>query len=209
MLEPLSLFAVGFMAALSGVLMPGPVFVFILHQSMLKGFKAGVLAASAHAVVAVMIVILAVVGLAPLFESQAFQLYIGAIGGFSLIVLGSIIIKSSRKSSEFGERNSTISVGPFTGGLIVSLANPAFFLWWAVIGLPMLGYVMDRGGVLGVLSWMVGSLAAIFAWYGGIAYASARGRKHVEKLLFPIALACGLFLIFMGILMIIKYLVLS
>lgn len=132
-----------------------------------------------------MIVILAVVGLAPLLESQAFQLYIGAIGGFSLIVLGSIIIKSSRKSSEFGERNSATSVGPFTGGLIVSLANPYFFLWWAVIGLPMLGYVMDQGGVLGVLSWMAGSLAAMFAWYGGIAYTSARGRKHVKNSFSP------------------------
>lgn len=209
MFEPLSLFAVGFMAALSGILMPGPVFVFILHQSMLKGFKAGVLAASAHALVAVVIVILVVVGLAPLFESQAFQLYMGAIGGFSLIVLGSIIIKSSRKSAELGERNSKIKVGTFTGGLIVSLSNPAFFLWWAVIGLPILGDVIDRGGTPGVLAWMIGALAAIFSWYGGIAYASARGRKYVSKLLSPIATACGVFLIFMGILMIIKYLVFS
>lgn len=99
-----------------------------------------------------------------------------------------------------------LSVGPFTGGIIVSISNPAFFLWWAVIGLPMLGHARDFAGIMGIYAWTIGILVALFLWYGGISFISAQGKERIPRNLFRlISVACGLFLVLMGILFIVKY----
>ncbi len=199
---------IGFMTGLSGITVPGPVFIFILQQSIARGFKSGVLATSAHALVGVLVIVLIVLtGVAELFQSPAFELYMGLVGGLSLLILGMIIVKNPSKQVPRVNSNADgLSVGPFVGGLIVSVSNPAFFLWWAVIGLPMLGQARDFAGIAGIYAWTLGIVAAIFLWYGGIAFISAQGKARIPcNVFFAISVVCGLFLMFMGLVFILKY----
>jgi threonine/homoserine/homoserine lactone efflux protein len=199
---------IGFMTGLSGITFPGPVFIFILQQSMAKGFKSGFIATLAHAFIGgIIIMLILLTGIAEIFKSPAFELYMGLVGGLSLIILGLIILRNpSRQVSSLKLHADGLSVGPFTGGIIVSISNPAFFLWWAVIGLPMLGQARDFAGIFGIYAWTIGILAAVFLWYGGISFFSAQGKERIPRNLFlSISLACGLFLVLMGILFIVKY----
>jgi len=196
------------MTGLSGVTVPGPVFIFILQQSIARGFKSGFIATIAHAFIGgIIIVLILITGVAEIFKSPAFELYMGLVGGSSLIILGVIILRnSSRQVSSLKLNADGLNVGPFIGGIIVSISNPAFFLWWAVIGLPMLGQARDFAGIMGIYAWTIGILAAVFLWYGGISFISAQGKERIPRnLFFSISLACGLFLILMGIFFIVKY----
>lgn len=163
---------IGFMTGLSGVTFPGPVLIFVLQQSLARGFKSGLIATLAHAFVGGLIVVLVLVtGVAEIFKSPAFVLYMGLVGGLSLIILGIVILRNaSSQVSHLKPNDDGLSAGPFIGGIIVSISNPAFFLWWAVIGLPMLGQARDFAGNMGIYAWTVGILAALFLWYGGISF---------------------------------------
>jgi threonine/homoserine/homoserine lactone efflux protein len=199
---------IGFMAGLSGITFPGPVFIFILQQSIARGFKSGFIATIAHALVGmILLVLLLLTGAVAFFKSSAFELYMGLVGGISLIILGVIILTDhSRRILSLKLNTDNPGIDPFIGGILVSISNPAFFLWWAVIGLPLLGQASDFAGILGIYAWTLGILAAVFIWYGGISFISAKGKEHIpHKLLLSISVACGLFLIFMGILFIAKY----
>jgi len=199
---------IGFMTGLSGITVPGPVFIFIVPQSIARGFKSGFIATIAHAFVGgIIIVLILITGIAEIFKSPAFELYMGLVGGLSLIILGMIILRNpSRHVSHLKLNAGGVSMDPFLGGIIVSSSNPAFFLWWAVIGLPMLGQARDFAGIIGIYAWTIGILAAVFLWYGGISFISAQGKERIPRnLFFSISLTCGLFLILMGILFIMRY----
>jgi len=199
---------IGFMAGLSGITVPGPVFIFIVQQAVVRGFKSGFIATIAHAFIGLIIIVLILItGVAVIFKSPAFELYMGLVGGLSLLILGMIILRNpSRHVSNLKLNARGVSMGPFIGGIIVSISNPAFFLWWAVIGLPMLGQARDFAGIMGIYAWTLGILVAVFLWYGGISFISAQGKERIPRnLFFSISLACGLFLILMGILFIVKY----
>lgn len=49
---------IGFMTGLSGITVPGPVFIFIVQQAIVRGFKSGLIATLAHAFIGVLIIVL-------------------------------------------------------------------------------------------------------------------------------------------------------
>ena len=76
---------IGFMTGLSGVTVPGPVLIFIVQQSIARGFKSGLIATIAHAFIGGLVVVLILLtGVAEIFKSHAFELYMGLVGGLSL-----------------------------------------------------------------------------------------------------------------------------
>ncbi|RLI13140.1 MAG: hypothetical protein DRO43_06330 [Candidatus Hecatellales archaeon] len=207
MLEAFWLACLGFMVAMSGVVVPGPILILVLHQATTGGFRSGFLVTLAHALVAGVALLPLVAGLSYLFQLESFQFYVGTLGGFSLTALGLILLKGFRAEPlKLRVQAKAGSVNPFLGGLIVSVSNPQFFLWWAVIGLPMLSYAVEVGGVAGVLSWAAGGLTAVFTWYGGISYLLARSRRKIEGFLPYLTFTCSLFLIAMGVFFLLKYL---
>lgn len=196
---------IGFMTGLSGTTVPGPVFIFVLQQSIARGFKNGLIATIAHAIVGLIILIMILItGVAVIFGSPMFQLYMGLVGGLSLIILGFIILAKPIEEPTLEPEED--AGHPFIGGIIVSISNPAFFLWWAVIGLPMLAQARDLAGMGGIYAWTLGIMMALFLWYGGTAYVASHGRERIPaRLFFAVSLICGLFLISMGALFIGKY----
>ena len=208
MLEAFWLACLGFMVAMSGIVVPGPILILVLHQATTGGFGSGFLVTLAHALVAGAVLLLLIAGLSYLFQLEAFQFYAGTLGGFSLMVLGLMLLKGFKAGPlKLSFRAEASSLNPFLGGLIASLSNPQFFLWWAVIGLPMLSYATELGGATGMLSWAMGSLAAVFTWYGSISYLLARSRRKIEDFLPYLTFTCGLFLIGMGVFFLLRYLV--
>ena len=60
-------------------------------------------------------------------------------------------------------------------GILLSLANPYWFIWWATIGI---GYILFsfQYGIAGIIAFYSGHILADLAWYSMISFGIAKGR---------------------------------
>ncbi len=80
-------------------------------------------------------------------------------------------------------------------GILMSVANPYWIIWWATIGL---GYILYswRFGFWGIAFFFVGHILADLVWYSLIAVAVAGGRHFLTNRLYRGLIAvCAVFLI--------------
>jgi threonine/homoserine/homoserine lactone efflux protein len=87
---------------------------------------------------------------------------------------------------------------PVVSGILGSLTNPYWTIWWVTIGL---GYLVSalRYGIPGIIAFFSGHISADLLWYSMISYAVSRGQKIMGERGYRYLLsACGIFLIFFG-----------
>jgi threonine/homoserine/homoserine lactone efflux protein len=198
---------IGFIVALSGVLIPGPLLVFVISKSFSQGAKTGPLATLGHAVVELGLVAALLLGLSLILKEPAIQGAVGIIGGGLLIVYGLLNVLKARSAQGNGNGPSTFKYNTVVGSMLFSsILNPSVPLWWATIGLAMLMEAFLTTSVLGVALWLVGHLLADLSWYSLVSYLASVGRKFRQDLIYRVVIvACGLVLIFFGVTFILKY----
>jgi threonine/homoserine/homoserine lactone efflux protein len=116
--------------SLSGVMMPGPMFAVTLAKSY-KSPWAGPQIALGHAIVEIPLMLLIYFGFAQFFQHNLVQLIISILGGAMLIWLG---ISMFRARAEITERGKDLPYNSVVAGVVTSILNPYFLLWWATIG---------------------------------------------------------------------------
>jgi threonine/homoserine/homoserine lactone efflux protein len=116
--------------SLSGVMMPGPMFAVTIAKSYKSQF-AGTQIALGHAVVEIPLILLIYFGFARFFEEELVQLILSVFGGAMIIWLG---INMFRARAEVIEKGKDLAYNAVVAGVITSLFNPFFILWWATIG---------------------------------------------------------------------------
>lgn len=202
MFDILTQFGIGFVIALSGALIPGPLFVFTITQTM-KNSKSytGVLAGLGHCLVEVFIIAAIILGLVQLFNLALFQLAINVVGGIALIVFGVLNLLEVRKTR--GDRGSGSSYNSIFGGIIFTLFNATIPLWWTTIGLAMLNNALKTTTMVGVLFWVLGHWTADLAWFGFVGYSVFKGKKVVGRRGHAFLVSvCAVILIIIGVLLI-------
>ena len=188
-----------FMIALSGALVPGPLFTITVSESARRGASSGPLLILGHAILEILIIILILSGLSPYLKHEATRYVISLAGGSMLVLMGIMILKdlrSLRLDLSAGVEKKGINL--VLTGIVGSLANPYWIIWWATIGL---GYLVSsmKYGIAGVAVFFLGHISADLIWYSAISYAVARGRKIIQEKAYKGVLAvCALFLIFFG-----------
>ncbi|MCS7131219.1 MAG: LysE family transporter, partial [Hadesarchaea archaeon] len=90
MFEAIVQLPVGFIIALSGALIPGPLLTYVVVKTLSHGGKSGTFAAVGHVFVELAIVSLVALGLGFAVKSQMLQIAVGVIGGFLLVLLGGL-----------------------------------------------------------------------------------------------------------------------
>jgi threonine/homoserine/homoserine lactone efflux protein len=88
---------------------------------------------------------------------------------------------------------------PVLAGIVVSLSNPYWTIWWATIGL---GYVIMglKFGAAGIAVFFLGHICSDFAWYSFVSYGVAGGKRLLsEKVYQGIIAACGVALLLFGV----------
>ena len=175
-----------FVIALSGAMMPGPLLTYCVNGSLRRGFIAGPLIITGHAILELLLVILLLSGLNNLFSSDLFAAVVGIIGGFVLIVMAADMIKSAVKKEVSLEKEvseeSSKEVKPsgfIIPGALVSLSNPYWTIWWATIGITYLVSASQQG-IAGAGAFFVGHITADYVWYALIAFVVSRGRKFLN-----------------------------
>ncbi|MBI5522662.1 MAG: LysE family transporter [Desulfarculus sp.] len=202
------LFATSFVIGLSGAVMPGTVLaVTILHSSRL-GFKAGPLVILGHAILEGSLVVALVLGLGGVLNRPLVSGAIGGVGALILLWMAWGMLRSLpglRLDLATAETAASGGLGshaaPVRDGLLLSLANPYFLLWWATVGLGLITMTMQMGlGALGLLVFYAGHICADLSWYSLVSLVVTKGRRWLsDRMHRRVVGACALCLLGFGV----------
>ena len=147
-----ALFITAFLVGLSGAMMPGPLLTVTIAESAQRGFKAGPLIVLGHAILELALIIALLAGLSLYLQKPVVTTVISVIGGAFLLVMGFNMIKDvlqGRVTLENSENDAGkgINMHPVMAGILVSVSNPFWSVWWATIGLTYLTLALKSGAV--------------------------------------------------------------
>ena len=189
MLILITIFATSFVIALSGALMPGPLLTITLSESARRGFIAGPLIVLGHGILELVLMLLLLAGLAPILKNDHVIGTVGLVGAVVLIWMAMGMIRSLPKLSLEGTVAEGKGTHPVWAGIIMSLANPYWIIWWATIGLGYILYSLDLG-MLGVVAFFLGHILADLAWYAAVSFAVANGRRFMSDQIYKGVIGC-------------------
>ncbi len=200
-MEIILIFIGAFVVALSGALMPGPLLTITIAQSMEKGFIAGPLIILGHMILELALLIGLLLGLQKFLLIPAVMRIIFITGGAILIGMGIDLFVHGRKVVIKTEQYAQpkMMFHPVINGIIVSLSNPYWTVWWVTIGLGYLIKAM-KYKFWGIAVFFAGHILADFAWYSLISFSFSKGKNFItDKIYHIIIFICGIFLIFFGL----------
>jgi len=185
------------MISLSGVLMPGPVTAVTLAKGS-RSPHAGAWVAIGHGAMEFPLMALIYFGVGALFSIAPVKVGIGIAGGLILLWMGIGMLKDYKKVEAPGQdpNPEQKSRSPFVSGLLLSLANPYFLIWWATAGAALIGQSFKFGlagfFILAVCHWLCD-----FLWLYFLSALSFHGGKFFgRKLQQAVFIICGLTLIY-------------
>lgn len=201
MIEILLLIATSFAAGLSGALVPGPMLTVTISDSVKKGFIAGPLVVLGHFIAEITLIFIIMAGFSWLIGSNTAAMIIGTLGGIMLIYMGYNTSKSSQKLQNLQKRDGLSQrYGSVFGGIITSISNPYFFIWWATIGMAFMFKGLEIAGIIGLLGFLIGHWSADMSWYSTVSFLTSKGSEIMtDKHYNMIMKICGVFLIILGI----------
>jgi len=204
-----SIFILSFIVALSGALSPGPLLTFTIYKSLKqkKGYLAGLYIVLGHATIEFILILALLAGASYFFQNVIVLTLIGVIGGSFLVIFGLFIIRdviNKNFNVNFNLVNNNLKGykgNSFIGGIIVSLSNPFWEFWWAVIGLGfMISFNISFENPLGILMFFLGHELGDIVWYLPISmFVSFGGKSLNPKIYKYILIICGIFMIIFGI----------
>jgi len=179
--------------------MPGPLLTITVAESARRGFKAGPLLMTGHALLELALVVAIIQGLGPFLQKSLVMGTIALVGGAMLVWLGADMLRSAGGLSlnPVATRQKR-SPHPVLMGILASLSNPYWTLWWATIGLGYLAAAMHFG-MFGVCAFFLGHIAGDFSWYCMVSLGISRGKSLLKDRSYQVVIrACGVFLLVFG-----------
>jgi threonine/homoserine/homoserine lactone efflux protein len=192
------IFSSSFVIALSGALMPGPLLTYTVAESARRGFWAGPIIMLGHGFLELGLVALLLLGIGAIINQPIIMGVVGLSGAVILWWLGYDLISSARNTQLNLTEGDGRTLHPFWAGIIMSLANPYWLIWWVTLGL---GYVLFayKYGLWGVVFFFIGHFLADLGWYSLVSMAVAQGKKFIsDRLYHGFMIVCALFLMVFG-----------
>ena len=215
-MEELLLLSIGFGVGLSGAIAPGPLFTATIKDTLKYGPLTGPMMCIGHLFVEISIILGLALGVSYVINIPIVRALIGVVGGIGLLYLGYQMIKERKKFESISEE-SIKNIGantrelkndllpPIKTGFVFTILNPAMFIWWFTIGnsLIMRGLAI---GFMGVFMLFIGHWFADVSWYTFLSVSLSKGKKFISKKVYEvILLACGIFLLYLGITFLYEY----
>jgi threonine/homoserine/homoserine lactone efflux protein len=193
------IFFSAFLIGFSGAMVPGPVLVYAITSSSKRGFWAGPLLVLGHGILEGLLLILLALGFAKFLNHELFNGIISLAGAVVLIFMGIGMIREARTASLNVKTDAPVSsLHPVPAGILTSISNPYWIIWWATIGLNFVSLSRAYGN-LGILTFFSGHLLSDLSWYSLISALVTFGRKLISDPIYRGILAfCALALIGFG-----------
>ncbi len=185
-----------FIISFSGALQPGPVTASAITMGA-RNRWAGVLLAIGHGIVEFPLMIFIILGLGAIFQKAATQITIGFAGGIVLLYMAYGMFRTAGQFSntQQGARKDK----PVLAGIILTVSNPYFLIWWATVVLALATKANEFGvyafALFAVVHWFVDLI-----WVTALSLASFRGTTLLgPKIQVIIVRICALAMLFFGL----------
>lgn len=196
----MGIFFSSFIVGLSGALMPGPLLTVTISQSALRGWIVGPLVVLGHGILELSLVVGVVYGLGEFLAQGPVIGTIGITGGVVLLWMGGTMLRDARRVSLVIKAEKGIAaLHPVWAGVLSSLSNPYWIIWWATIGLSYIAFSQQYGR-LGVSLFYSGHITADLVWYVLVAFLIHFGKRWISDRTFRAVIAvCGVLLLAFGL----------
>ncbi len=194
--------------------MPGPLLTITIGETARYGLIAAPLIVLGHALLELLFVGATAAGLTG-FLTQGVSKWLAVMGGAFMLLMGwgmfrdvllrrvslaQIHGKASTDEMLPGESKYYLNYGMLVlSGILISLANPYWIVWWGTIGLGHITIAL-KAGVIGLTSFYTGHILSDLVWYSLVGAAIVGGRRFFSDSVYRgILLFCGIFLVGLGI----------
>ena len=212
------IFSFSFLVALTGAMSPGPLLTYTIIKSINsneRGYLIGLWVIVGHAILEMGIIIILLFGFSFVLNNTYVIKTIGIIGGLILTYFGFSIIRSiylknigisfledtkPKNNSEQTFRTGGFE-NPVVGGILVSMSNPYWWVWWATIGFAfMVQFKISFRQWPELLAFFLGHEAGDLVWYLLISFLAFFGLRYLNrKIYYGVLFLCGAFMIFFGL----------
>ncbi len=186
--------------SLSGAMQPGAVTAAAITMGARNRF-AGPLMAFGHGIIEFPLMVLLIFGLGELVKRPSVSIIIGLAGGAFLVLMGAQLARDLNKSDD--GQISGGKGGPLITGIVLTIANPYFLIWWATVGLTLVTTAKSLGlwafVLFALVHWSIDFIwLTILSWgsFKGASILSPRRRKAI--LLFCAIALLGFGIYFIG-----------
>lgn len=198
----MTIFFTNLIVGFSGAMMPGPLLTVTINESARRGFKAGPLIILGHAILELALVAGLFLGLSAVIQKPLFGAGIGLVGGTLLLWMGFDMARSAWRgmlSLDLEVTDKKLMMGPVLLGIVISLSNPYWSLWWATFGLKQITEAWVWG-LAGLGAFYTGHITADLIWYAAVSAAVTGGRRLMSDRVYRIIIGvCGFFLVWLGL----------
>ena len=202
--------SLSFVVALSGALMPGPLLTYTVARTVRtprRGWLTGALVVAGHAAIEGAIVCGLLFGILGFLRSAIAVRIIGTVGGAFLVYSGVAMLAGllgGRRTAPGTAHAATAGVGPagsragssllerlgpVAGGVLVSMANPYWWVWWVTVGAAsMLRFDVSFARWTALAAFFLGHEAGDLAWYLAVSTLVHLGRRGIPPLAYDVLL---------------------
>jgi threonine/homoserine/homoserine lactone efflux protein len=187
-----------FVLGFSGAIMPGPLLTVTIAETVRRGPWAGPQLVAGHALLEGAVVLLLFTGFGGEVGRPGLFAAFALIGAVMLLWMGYGMLRglpTLRLDFQAGGRGG---MHPLAAGVVVSLANPYFTLWWGTVGLGYLA-VAHQAGLAGLATFYLFHILSDLVWYAFVSGTVSYGRRFLSDRLYRLLVGgCALFVIAFG-----------
>ncbi len=198
----IGILATSFLLALSGALMPGPLLTVTINESLSRGAWTGPLLIVGHGLLELLVVVVILWGLGTVLHNNLVLAVVAFAGSGVMLWMGYSMLRGVRSLTLSGapartEKGAVMKAlqHPVFAGIVVSISNPYWTVWWLTIGLAYI-FIAAKVGIWGVVIFFFGHILADFLWYSIVSTSVSFGRKFMTDGIYRgVVTVCGVFLL--------------
>ncbi len=173
------IFISSFIIAFSGAMMPGPMFTATMLMSSKRGFTSGPVIVMGHGTLEALLVILLYLGFGELLKDHMVMGSIGVIGGITLLWMAYEAFGFSGNALT-ENRGRLVNGSAYIAGILTSLSNPYWIIWWVTIGLSYI-VLSFKYGIIGIVVFYTGHILADLVWYSIVALSFGYMKRFISS----------------------------
>jgi threonine/homoserine/homoserine lactone efflux protein len=197
-----------FVISFSGALQPGPVTATAITMGA-RNRWAGALLAVGHGIIEFPLIVLIILGLGKVFQRSETQIIIGSAGGVVLLYMAYSMFRGAGRAAEV--EVDTRKDNPVLAGIVLTVSNPYFLIWWATVGLALATEATKFGlyafALFAIVHWLVDLIwvtALSFASFHGTTLLGPKLQTVILKICAAAMLVFGLFFLYNAVSLLIR-----
>jgi len=198
-------FSLSFLMSLSGALMPGPLLTYTIARTLGSargGWLVGGRVIAGHAALEAALTCGLVVGVVEFLRAPLASKIIGVAGGALLVYMGIGLLRETFRGHaaptvEDKPRGSVTRLDPTVAGVLVSMSNPYWWIWWVTIGSAFLArFDISFVRWQPLAAFFLGHEAGDLGWYLSVSTVFHLGRRGIPRgVITGIMAVCGVAII--------------